>query len=619
MNPQAGLTVPNDLALLGPKLLQELNEFFPFKTSRILPLEPEEALESFAVSARQKVRALNALSRQKAFWDRVGEQVMIPVIEEDAYQGLIVLHDPGFPALPDEAERWLPLLKDWIEQGIKRLKKEAMSAPAGSPPRMLDEMLAHPLLPELGFTSLLYVRLSGRKDAFKNENLIRPATVKAFGNAFFLGGNFKELWYLITFPEDLEQGAAALHNFFTLSKAKGLGPKKILVAGLSWQDDKPGGQKETFRQLERISTLFDADIFTSQALTSLEKMLDIDSLLRFLEQCIKAQNGSRRHDLICYASPLTRPMLKRLSQSSDIRVVRSSNHSALILTSLSEEPIDVQTERLRKFIVGKSRKKVTIGIYYKNKKSPALSKGPVGALWAYRHAELLGKGKTAVFDDVTLNVAGDEMFSWGDLPGSLRHYRRGVKLGPGNGNLWNSLGVCLAQMRRKKDAIKAFQRAARLEPGSFMAFYNLGCAYMAADQMDKARKSLKQALAIEPGNLAAATRLSAILLKRSRYRDVIKLMEPLTAEPEKVPVESLQMAAEAFWRLGQWKKSRGLWHKILSIQPRNKKALAYLALCYAQKAKDLDTARRLFQQIRIEDCEHLLSKEECCTLGRTLG
>jgi len=604
----------NYLVLLGPELLEELDKIFPFKTSRILSEKPESALAAFPISTRQKSRAIDALTRHEAFWDRVGEQIIIPIVPNGSYLGTVVLHNPDRDATPDEAERWLPLLKDWLEKGLHRHRMAAQATSPGALPKILKNIMEQPAFWKQRPLHLLRLGFSTQKDISSLEKeRVRPLVEKAFGKAAFLGGNFRELWYLIDLPEDVEQGAICLHRFIAYAKIKRLGLRKILAREvdhkLPWIE-----QEAAYAEFAKTAALLDTDVFTSPAQIHLEKMFDLDSLPGFLKEASTFNKKALENQLICYASPLTKPMMKRLSNSEDIKFVQGSPNSALVILPLSKVSPDKQADDIKRIIVGRSKEKVTIGIC-----PGSVPKAHIGALWAHRHAALLGKGKTAIFDDVTLNVAGDEMFGWGDLSGSLRQYKKGVKLSPGNSNLWNSLGVCLAQMGRKKEAIKAFRKAARLDPSSFMALYNLGCAYLAANDPDKALKNLKKALNIEPENVAAATRLSSILLDRARYKEVINLLAPLLSKNNATPLECLQNAAKAYWKLGDWTMAKKLWHKIVASHPNNTEALAYLALGYAQKAKDIETARRLFSQVNNFDFGAVLNKKERAFLGEALG
>ncbi len=603
----------NVLVLLGPQLLEELDKIFPFQTSRILPVPPEEALTSFPISSRQKSRAIESLSRREAFWDRVGEQIIIPIAPSGRYLGVVVLHGPDRDASPDEAESWLPLLRDWLEKGLRRNKMAAQTTSQGTLPMMLKNIMDQPAFWKQGPFNLLYLRFNTKKDLFNQEKVsVRPLVEKAFENVLFLGGNFRELWYLVTLPDDVEQGASRLHRLIANAKIKRLGLEKIFAMDfdeqLPWTD-----QKKACAEFAKTASLLDTDVFTSAAQAHLETMFKLDSLPHFLQKAFKLKKGLENH-IICYASPLTKPMIKRLSNNKDIKFVMGSQSSALVAMPLTKASLDDKIRDLRKSIVGHSKKKVTFGICLDSVPKPQM-----GALWAYRHAALLGEGKTAIFDDVTLNVAGDEMFGWGDLSGSLRQYRKGVKLGPGNSNLWNSLGVCLVHMGRKKEAIQAFRKAAKLDPSSFMAVYNLGCAYLTANDPHNALKNLKRALEINPENLAAATRLSSILLDRARYKEVTDLLAPWLSKNNATPLESLQIAAKAYWKLGNWTQAKRLWHKIVAAYPNNSEALAYLALGYAQKAKDIETARRLVGQLNDFDFGTVFNKKERALLSKALG
>ena len=138
---------------------------------------------------------------------------------------------------------------------------------------------------------------------------------------------------------------------------------------------------------------------------------------------------------------------------------------------------------------------------------------------AYQHALLLGKGETAVFDALSLNVSGDIYFSDGDMMAAVREYRLGLQLSPGDVNLLNSLGVTYALMDQTTKAGDCFQDALKSDQYNFMALYNLGlCEYgkknnetalnyflKAAEQIEDAEdySRLNEELFLQIGQLAA--------------------------------------------------------------------------------------------------------------------
>ncbi len=105
---------------------------------------------------------------------------------------------------------------------------------------------------------------------------------------------------------------------------------------------------------------------------------------------------------------------------------------------------------------------------------------------ALNHAEFFGLDSTVLFDTVSLNISGDNMYQKGDIDGAIEEFKAALMLDPSNVNVHNSIGVCYGILGAYEKALKAFEEAIRLDPDEAMALYNAGLANMLTDNSEKA-------------------------------------------------------------------------------------------------------------------------------------
>ncbi len=118
---------------------------------------------------------------------------------------------------------------------------------------------------------------------------------------------------------------------------------------------------------------------------------------------------------------------------------------------------------------------------------------PLNCRKALLHGAFFGPSSVVVFDQTSLNISGDIYFGDGDFTKAIAEYRRGVRCGGGDVNLYNSLGVTLAMMGRFTPAIDSFNSALDFDKTDFMALYNLGLAKQAKNEKQQAFHYLQQA------------------------------------------------------------------------------------------------------------------------------
>ncbi len=112
---------------------------------------------------------------------------------------------------------------------------------------------------------------------------------------------------------------------------------------------------------------------------------------------------------------------------------------------------------------------------------------------ALTHASFFGASSAVLFDAVSLNISGDELYQQGDVPGAIRELKTALKIDPGNVNVLNSLGVCYGVEGALEKALEVFREAIRCDPQEIMALYNAGYVHSMLNQTESALEFYKKA------------------------------------------------------------------------------------------------------------------------------
>lgn len=112
---------------------------------------------------------------------------------------------------------------------------------------------------------------------------------------------------------------------------------------------------------------------------------------------------------------------------------------------------------------------------------------------ALAHASFFGANSAVLFDSVSLNISGDELYQKGDVPGAIRELKTALKIDPGNVNVLNSLGVCYGVEGSLEEALEVFREATNLDPKEVMSLYNAGYVYCMLNRTEDALKCYQKA------------------------------------------------------------------------------------------------------------------------------
>lgn len=150
-------------------------------------------------------------------------------------------------------------------------------------------------------------------------------------------------------------------------------------------------------------------------------------------------------------------------------------------------------QTLRKRLWKASKATVSVGIAAYPKITYPKEKILGNACKALEHAAFFGPDSQVIFDDVSLNISGDNQFQKGDIGAAIEEFRTALLIEPSNVNVHNSLGVCHSLLGNFDPALSEFETALKLAPKEFMAHYNLGLVHVLTGNRQEALSHFLQA------------------------------------------------------------------------------------------------------------------------------
>ncbi len=168
-----------------------------------------------------------------------------------------------------------------------------------------------------------------------------------------------------------------------------------------------------------------------------------------------------------------------------------------------------------------------------------------------------------------------------------------------NAEIYNNLGINLAQQHKLDEAIANFRHAISIEPNFAEAHYNLGFALTEQGNVEQAIVSYHQAIAIKPDYLDAYLNLGAILITAQQPDQAITyLNSAIEADPN--CAEAYLNLGNAFSQLGKVEESIANYQKAIALSPGYAQAYNNLGSTHAQN-NDLEEAIAYFEKaIEIE-------------------
>ncbi len=614
---------PEDIIRLGPEVMEQLRSLFPFEQVLCwVPQSQDDIFPPVEISKRQKERAGKAISEGRPFWDLVASSVIIPVVcsaasehARNTIDGAFVLSGVERRVGPEEPVRLLPLLHSWIETALSALKLELLRISPGIdiPPYIVRAAVALP--EEEDGLNILHVQ--GRGGLFTHHDklysllgkfLLRTSKGRRDTDIELCGCGPCDLWMIVHGFEEPEL-SASLRQIFHFPPLKISGIRKAFVHTFSAVRSQNVAEAETemsgqIKSLEETARFLGLPLFSNLLLDDIETRFNCSGLKRLLPPAVAELKGSQ----FAAAFSAGRPFMKTRPDSGaecfDHAYHSSAGNCALLIKKVPRRQrpgFDLKGwgKKIQKLpALADSPETVSpVGVAASWQQTLKSNTAPGAAFWAYVHAFLLGTGKSVVADAVTWQVRGDELISAGAIQDACRAFRQALRLDDSSAEIWNSLGVSLAQIGRKKEAEKAFIAASEKNPRDFMAFYNLCGIRHARRKYREAEASCRRALDLRPADPMALMRLGQVMLDSGRYGKAAEYLKNAVSLSDTASPAAWRLLGTALYRQGFWPEAKNAFKKALKLRSDDAIALASLALGYAEHENDYATARRLVQGI----------------------
>ncbi|MDA8162464.1 MAG: tetratricopeptide repeat protein [Desulfobacteraceae bacterium] len=626
-----------DFVRLAPLLIGDLRTKFPFSEGRGVLISSgrsayDEVLSAEALSERQLMRAREALSRGDAFSYRAGLKVFLPVCRWGNMSGLLILSGVSRTVGPEEECRLLPIVKAYAWERLRAMRMETSVVSPGEPPLYITLCIERPVYGDKDASSFLHLIWDGgTRGVSKSSARIKRYAKRVYDRDDILnlcarlwpeappewiGANSHEAWVHlpgISGPE-LSMGLKDI-----VCRARKAGLFLIGIYGHTFTaGPEPGFGIEAIKKTETAARRLGVSVISSHDLYAFEKRLGARDIGEGIAAIEGALNGGK-NAFLAFARPVSPGCKKALPDGAEI--IDAGPESAFIVQKLSRDDKNSRSTQdwalsVQERLTPEGGRPCTIGAY--KLEGPAALARPI---YAYLHAALLGDGSSAVFDAVTLNVWGDELFSWGDIVGALKAYRMGLKIDSSSANLLNSIGVCLARLGKANGAADVFLRAIELFPEGFMAYFNLGGLFFDMGRVKEAGELLSKAYGLEPGDIRTAVRFAEVLLEEGKKDAAEEVMGHFAGADSRqdIPCAVFRvMGRVAYHGRGGWRMARDAWLEALRRNPADAESLACLALGYLENDGDAGTARRLLRQAKAVDSARRHVKRLLGTVERRL-
>ncbi|MBW2515949.1 MAG: tetratricopeptide repeat protein [Deltaproteobacteria bacterium] len=211
------------------------------------------------------------------------------------------------------------------------------------------------------------------------------------------------------------------------------------------------------------------------------------------------------------------------------------------------------------------------------------------ALKALEHAAFFGPNSTVIFDTVSLNISGDQLFDKGDINGSIEEYQQALKMDPTNTNVHNSLGVCYGLLGEYEKAKLEFNSAVRLNHTEVMAWYNMGFIHMLAGDRYKALDLFFKANAINQDVFEVNFQTGRLLMELNQPESGKKFLERAAAL-EPTSGAAFRYLGECYTQIGNADAAVAAYKKAIKYNPSDAASLSAMGCLFAEQEENPEIA-----------------------------
>ena len=628
--------VPQDILRLGPEVMEDLHRVFRFEKAVCWLPSGQGEFPEVEMSPRQRERAERALLEGRPFWDLVGSSVMIPMphrlieqsrVEKGSPLGAFILKGVDHSVGADEPDRWLALLESWVWQRVLEKRKSYFYMPdQGVIPQYISKVIS--INAQMNQASCL-LRLGFRHSRCLSDHDRLTASIKKYLKALLKNSKFclelcgvspAELWCVLTGFEEAGELDSVLARLSALKQVQGLGLESAVLCQVECLNPEKS-QKSThdpdeanvvkfdsqremarFESILRTSNILGMPLFSDKRLRELERRYGLSGAGDVLVSA--ASHKLPRSFAAAFTFLPSDNNFNNYKDYFDEVLAAANANCALFIKKVpfrDRDSFDLAgwgraiQGYIKEHLTEKDieNRKYPVGIAASWQQTLKGDMVPGASFWAFVHASMLDTGDAVTFDHTTWQVRGDELLAAGSIRHACRAYRKAIRLKPRNAELYNSLGVALVQLGRRREAKSAFLKASQLDLDDFMAFYNLCGIQHTLGQLEDAEASCSRALEIRPGDPAALVRLGAVLVDSGKLDDAAACLEKALEQGEKPLPAVWRLLGIVCYRQGRWSQAKRFFEKTLKVLPGDTLSRAWLALGYAEHENDISTARRL--------------------------
>lgn len=625
----------------------------------------------FGLSDRQQKRLEEALRAKQPFWDAIGHHVFLPLqdmhycgandITADSHapvsriQGILAIQGVNRLVNMEEAGRWLQLLQDYTQLLVQKTFRHTLISQKHSDGAVYPPFLQY-FLKEMqtnessaAVVHVLRIPCPSKEEwdatAWNATSFYFKARAVCLRlwpavRLKYLGGNRDEAWFAI------------LNKDHAANPAEGFNPKyDALAAGLKrfWQSvpctvaetlaiylhfDKNNCLSLPFiMQTEFLARQLETRLFSSMDMTVLKRKTHAQDITEALQRITGLPNRIKAAAFIA-GGPNFETGIKRLQTSlpNFLQMIPSGHESAFIISHTETD--DVFVESIEKAVQDLPELNHTVtGIACEGAalRAAGISSPAAAAVYAFLHASLLPEShnvsfengrnngrqplKKAVFDALTLHVAGDELFAMGDMNAARKMFKKALELASREDRrhknrperqsvitpaLLNSLGITLLQTGRRAAAVRCFQQALQQFPEDVMAYYNLSGILLETKQFDRAEELLRRAAQLAPEDIHITIKLANCLFEKQDTNAAMGLLASfMTKGPSELPAAFFKLQGRLGLEKGNWSYAKENLNKALVRTPYDAEILFFLAKGYMIAENDSKTARRLLKQAEL--------------------
>jgi tetratricopeptide (TPR) repeat protein len=214
---------------------------------------------------------------------------------------------------------------------------------------------------------------------------------------------------------------------------------------------------------------------------------------------------------------------------------------------------------------------------------------------ALDHATFFGANSLIAFDDVSLNISGDNLYEEGKISEAIQEFKMALEIDPNNVNVHNSLGVCYGLQSQYDAATAEFKKAIDLEREEYMALYNLGLVHLLVEQKDRALEFFLEAGKINGDNYEVAFQTGKLYLEKGNVEKSRSYLER-AAELEPTSGQTYRYLGDCHVAGHMPQEAIAAYKKALKHNPKDAAAMSALGSIFDDQGENPEITRMFLRE-----------------------